>query len=80
MVVTDKRARFLCSDLARVCSRKAVKDCQGRWLFESLAWVLLPDHLHTIWVLPEGDERYSLRWSWIKKEFSKAFLAAWSLC
>ena len=37
--------------------------------------VLLDDHLHTIWTLPEGDTRYSARWGWIKKEFTKAYLA-----
>ena len=75
-VVTDSRARILCSDLARSCLRQAVKSCQKRWPFESLAWVLLDDHLHSIWALPEGDDAYSLRWSWIKKEFTKAYLAA----
>ena len=35
--------------------------------FDSIAWVLLPDHLHTIWQLPEGDADYSGRWSLIKK-------------
>ena len=35
------------------------------------AWVLLPDHMHCIWRLPEGDTNYSLRWALIKKEFTK---------
>lgn len=38
--------------------------------------VLLDDHLHAIWTLPDGDTRYSARWGWIKKEFTKAYLAA----
>ena len=75
-VVTDKRANILCSKLARDCLRQAIKNCQTRWPFEGLAWVLLEDHLHTIWTLPEGDDRYSLRWAWIKKEFSKTYLLA----
>lgn len=37
--------------------------------------MLLPDHLHAIWTLPPGDEDYSKRWAWIKKEFTKAWLA-----
>jgi len=40
------------------------------------ALVLLDEHLHTIWTLPEGGTRYSARWGWIKKEFTKAYLAA----
>ncbi len=38
--------------------------------------VLLPDHLHTIWTLPEGDARYPARWGWIKKEFTARWLRA----
>lgn len=75
-VVTDKRAKILCSDLARNCLRQAVTECQTRWPFQGLAWVLLEDHIHTVWTLPEGDDRYSLPWSWLKKEFSKSYLAA----
>jgi putative transposase len=26
--------------------------------------------------LPKGDTRYSARWGWIKKEFTKAYPAA----
>jgi putative transposase len=38
--------------------------------------VLLPDHLHSLWALPPGDARYSMRWAWTKKEFTKRWLAA----
>jgi putative transposase len=31
------------------------------------ALVLMDDHLHTLWTLPEGDNRYSARWGYIKK-------------
>jgi REP-associated tyrosine transposase len=35
--------------------------------FSIEAFVLLPDHLHCIWRLPEGDSGYALRWSMIKR-------------
>jgi len=38
-----------------------------------LAIVLLPDHLHTLWALPPGDDRYARRWNWIKGEFTRRF-------
>jgi putative transposase len=38
--------------------------------------VLLPDHLHTIWQLPDGDDDYSRRWAFLKKEFTKEWLAS----
>ena len=34
--------------------------------FQSVAAVLLHDHLHSIWTLPEGDDDYSTRWKEIK--------------
>ena len=35
------------------------------------AWVVLPDHLHAVWTLPEGDCDFATRWSVIKARFSR---------
>ena len=34
------------------------------------AWVVLPEHTHWIWTLPEGDADYATRWRRIKTAFS----------
>ena len=39
--------------------------------FSIVAMVVLPEHLHTIWRLPEGDTDYPKRWSLIKAGFSR---------
>ena len=44
--------------------------------FEQQAIVLLPDHLHVLWRLPEGDTDYSTRIAQLKKRFTRAYLAA----
>jgi len=36
------------------------------------AWVVLPDHMHCIWTLPQGDCDFSTRWSVMKARFSLA--------
>jgi len=36
------------------------------------AIVILPDHLHAVWTLPEGDLDFSNRWRRIKAHFSHA--------
>jgi len=36
------------------------------------AWVVLPDHMHAVWTLPEGDRDFSTRWRIIKARFSRA--------
>jgi putative transposase len=37
--------------------------------------VVLPEHLHAIWGLPQGDADFSVRWRLIKTRFSKALPA-----
>lgn len=32
---------------------------------------MLPNHIHSIWTLPEGDTDYSKKWGMIKSEFTK---------
>jgi putative transposase len=36
------------------------------------AFVVLPDHLHAIWTLPQGDKDFSTRWRLVKTRFVKA--------
>ena len=38
--------------------------------FRIEAIVVLPDHLHTIWTLPDGDDNYQGRWRSIKSTFT----------
>jgi REP-associated tyrosine transposase len=40
-----------------------------------LAWVILPDHLHCVWRLPEGDADNGTRWRHIKSHFSRSIPA-----
>jgi len=35
------------------------------------AWAVLPDHMHYLWTLPEGDANFPGRWHAIKIAFSK---------
>jgi putative transposase len=35
------------------------------------AMVVLPDHIHAVWTLPEGDADFSVRWKMIKGGFSQ---------
>lgn len=75
-VVTDGRRRFLTDADARTILGDVFRECLKERPFELNAIVLLPDHLHAIWTLPREDSDYSARWGWIKKEFTKRWLAA----
>jgi putative transposase len=50
-------------------------DVHGRFPFRIETVCLLPDHLHCIWQLPDGDANYSIRWKEIKRLFTKAYLS-----
>lgn len=50
--------------------RAALRRTKALHPFEIVAMVVLPDHLHAIWRLPEQDQDYRLRWSLIKRDFA----------
>ena len=52
--------------------RAAVRDVKARRPFQIDAWVVLPEHMHCVWTLPERDKDYSTRWKEIKTLFSKS--------
>jgi putative transposase len=43
--------------------------------FEIFAMVLLPDHMHSVWVLPPGVSDFSTRWGDVKTALTKKYLA-----
>ncbi|MGP1357760.1 REP-associated tyrosine transposase [Roseicyclus sp.] len=51
--------------------REAVRVVLRDRPFDILAWVVLPDHMHAVWRLPEADPNYSQRWGRIKARFSR---------
>ncbi|AWY01075.1 transposase [Marinomonas primoryensis] len=51
--------------------RESVRYVKSRRPFVIVAWVILPDHIHAIWRLPEGDNDFSRRWQLIKMLFTK---------
>ena len=73
-VVTYNRRPLLATDTARKLLRQAWVDVRGRFPFDIDSVCLLPDHLHCIWSLPEGDADYSVRWKEIKRVFTKGYV------
>jgi putative transposase len=51
--------------------RTAFREVKAAHPFTIEAIVILPDHLHCIWTLPEGDDDFSTRWRQIKAAFSR---------
>jgi len=56
--------------------RNAYRNAQQQKPFETIAICVLPDHIHALWSLPDGDLDFSSRWSSIKSSFSRHFPSA----
>ncbi|KTD61506.1 Transposase IS200 like protein [Legionella spiritensis] len=52
----------------------SMKKTREKQTYNVLATVILPDHLHTIWKLPDGDANYASRWRTIKSSFTQGLL------
>lgn len=53
-VVTERRQPILIEPVVRLALREAIVSVRQTLPFNIDGWVLLPDHLHAIWTLPEG--------------------------
>ena len=58
-VVTYNRRPILTSEAARNLSHTTWIDVQNSHPFTTDAICLLPDYIHCLWTLPEGDANYS---------------------
>jgi putative transposase len=69
-VVTHRRQALFKdeADVARL--RESFLRVMERHPFEIDAMVVLPDHMHCMWTLPEGDQDFSTRWRLIKTLWS----------
>ena len=56
--------------------REAIKWTRHAHPFVIHGWVVLPDHMHYVISLPDGDADFALRWRLIKSHFSKSIANA----
>lgn len=67
VTLRDRRSEVLVDHVDLL--REAFRAVRRSRPFSMDAVVVLPDHLHTIWVLPPGDHDYPGRWRAIKSRF-----------
>ncbi len=68
VTLADRRSRALVDHINVL--RGVVRRVRAAWPFEIMAMVVLPEHLHALWTLPDGDADYSGRWRAIKAGFT----------
>jgi putative transposase len=69
VTLADRSSNLLVQEIGLF--REAYRSVQRRLTFTTVAICILPEHLHAIWTLPEGDIDYSKRWNLIKGGFSR---------
>jgi putative transposase len=67
--LAERRSRLLIDNIEAL--RAAFRETRRRHPFTVEAIVVLPDHLHAIWTLPEDDDDFPTRWRAIKADFSR---------
>jgi putative transposase len=70
--LNDRKSQLLTQHIENL--REAVRKVKSKYPFKIIAWVVLPEHLHCIWQLPDNDNDYNIRWRLIKTYFSKSLL------
>ena len=70
VTLRDRKATYLTDHIHLL--RQAMCIIMQKYPYEIKSIVILPDHLHTLWKLPDHDCRYSLRWRKIKSYFTRA--------
>jgi len=68
LALADRRSDLLVKEVSSL--RASVSRARTLYPFIIDAWVVLPEHLHAVWTLPEGDADFSTRWTLIKRGFS----------
>jgi putative transposase len=71
--LADRRLQLLTEYIDDL--RTAFRETRQNHPFTTDAIVVLPDHLHAVWTLPEGDTDFSTRWRLIKTSFSRNFMS-----
>jgi putative transposase len=69
----DRRSKLLVEQIDAL--RAAVQWTREHYPFAIDAWVVLPDHQHAVWTLPESDADFAVRWRMIKSRFAHAIPA-----
>ena len=67
--LADRRLRLLTKHVDGL--RDAFREIRQHHPFSIDAMVVLPDHLHAVWTLPDGDADFATRWRLIKSTFSR---------
>jgi putative transposase len=70
VALADRSSDLLVRQIERL--RRSYKTTQDHFPFDTAAICILPNHLHALWQLPDGDAHYASRWGLLKSTFHAA--------
>ncbi len=73
VALEDRRSHLLTGHVELL--RESFRAVHSKHPFDLDAIVIMPEHLHAIWVLPKDDADYATRWQLIKTRFTRALRA-----
>lgn len=68
VTLADRSSRLLVEKVDLL--KEAIHSVKTEKPFDTVAMVVMPEHLHCIWTLPPDDADYPTRWKMIKARFS----------
>ena len=74
VTLADRSSNLLVRQIERL--RRAYAETEKQRPFETVAICILPDHIHALWELPNGDADYAARWNLFKSSFSRGIPTA----
>jgi putative transposase len=74
LALADRRSDLLVRHIEHL--PRAYAGVEQRLPFKTVAIRILPDHIHALWQLPDGDADYASRWSLHKPAFSRGVAPA----
>jgi len=78
-VVTHRRQALFADAQAVEMLQEAIQGIREKRPFVLEAQLVLPDHIHVLWTLPEDDCDYSTRWRLIKEAFTRAYASRYRM-
>ena len=70
VVTYQRQTIFVDADMVELL-RQCFREVKRKHPFTIEAMVVLREHLHCIWTLPDGDADFSMRWRLVKSQFSR---------
>ena len=69
ITLADRESALLTRHVTAIAD--SARDFEGLYPFDTVATVILPDHMHAIWTLPADDDDYQRRITYLQQSFAR---------